>query len=58
MYFLGGKSCDAFVQRVFFLGGFFLVFSRARNGVTIVVVVYFRHGSSMLWELVFKYFVA
>ena len=54
MYFLGGKSCDAFVQRAFFLGGKYC----ARNGVTIVVVVYFRHGLFMLWELVFKYFVA
>ena len=54
MYFLGGKSCDAFVQRAFFLGGKY----RARNGVTIVVVVYFRHGLFMLWELVLKYFVA
>ena len=32
LYFLGGKSCDAFVQPAFFLVG-----NRARNGVAIVV---------------------
>ena len=32
LYFLGGKSCDAFVQPAFFL-----VENRARNGVAIVV---------------------
>ena len=32
LYFLGGKSCDAFVEPAFFLVG-----NRARNGVAIVV---------------------
>ena len=32
LYFLGGKSCDAFVQPFFFWVG-----NRARNGVAIVV---------------------
>ena len=32
LYFLGGKSCDAFVQPEYYLAG-----NRARNGVTIVV---------------------
>ena len=32
LYFLGGKSCDAFVQTAFSLVG-----NRARNGVAIVV---------------------
>ena len=32
LYFLGGKSCDAFVQPAFSLVG-----NRARNGVAIVV---------------------
>ena len=32
LYFLGGKSCDAFVQLAFFLAG-----NRARNCVVIVV---------------------
>ena len=32
LYFLGGKSCDAFVQPAFFLAG-----NHARNGMTIFV---------------------
>ena len=32
LYYLGGKSCDAFVQTAFFLAG-----NRTRNGVTTVV---------------------
>ena len=44
-YFLGGKSCDGFVQPEFFLAG-----NRARNDVAVV--------TSLLWELVFNYFIA
>ena len=32
LYYLGGKSCDAFVQPTFFLAG-----NRTRNGVATVV---------------------
>ena len=44
-YFLGGKSCDGFVQPEFFLAG-----NRVRNDVAVV--------TSLLWELVFNYFIA
>ena len=49
LYFLGGKSCDAFVHPAFFLVG-----NRVRNGVAIVV----RFKTCVLWELVFNYFIA
>ena len=44
LYFLGGKSCDTFVQPAFFLAG-----NCVRNGVAIVVA--FKHlFSSISWQ--------